>query len=95
MLLDAEPLIRRFPQEERLYRLRCVEGWSMAVPWSGFALKALVEYAKKNGIVFTYMGQRSTPPAFLTASVSRPRQASTASIALIAEPRITGALSPS
>jgi sulfoxide reductase catalytic subunit YedY len=34
------------PLEERLYRHRCVETWSMAVPWSGFALKSLVEMAK-------------------------------------------------
>jgi sulfoxide reductase catalytic subunit YedY len=34
------------PKEERLYRLRCVEAWSMAIPWSGFPMKALVELAK-------------------------------------------------
>ena len=34
------------PLEERLYRHRCVEAWSMAVPWTGFPLKALVDYAK-------------------------------------------------
>jgi len=34
------------PLEERLYRHRCVEAWSMAVPWSGFPLKALVEFAR-------------------------------------------------
>ena len=44
--VDAEELIRKMPVEERLYRHRCVEAWSMAVPWSGFALSALVDYAK-------------------------------------------------
>lgn len=32
-----------FPQEERIYRLRCVEGWSMVIPWVGFPLAALLE----------------------------------------------------
>jgi methionine sulfoxide reductase catalytic subunit len=44
--LDAEDLIRRMPIEERLYRLRCVEAWAMAVPWTGFQLSALVDFAR-------------------------------------------------
>lgn len=46
MELDAEDLIRKLPIEERLYRHRCVEAWSMTVPWSGFALKELVKLAE-------------------------------------------------
>jgi sulfoxide reductase catalytic subunit YedY len=46
MTLDADALIRRMPLEERLYRHRCVEAWSMAVPWSGFPLKALTDLAR-------------------------------------------------
>jgi len=38
-----EDLLSMFPQEERIYRLRCVEGWSMVIPWSGFPLKKLLE----------------------------------------------------
>lgn len=49
MELDAEDLIRRMPLEERLYRLRCVEAWSMAVPWTGFPLKALIDMARPLG----------------------------------------------
>ena len=45
-VLDAEDLIRRMPLEERVYRLRCVEAWSIAVPWTGFPLRALVELAR-------------------------------------------------
>ncbi|MEM8894836.1 MAG: protein-methionine-sulfoxide reductase catalytic subunit MsrP [Bacteroidota bacterium] len=41
---DLEDLIKRFGQEERLYRFRCVERWSMAVPWTGFPLSQLVKY---------------------------------------------------
>jgi methionine sulfoxide reductase catalytic subunit len=41
-----DDLIRRMPLEERLYRHRSVEAWSMTVPWTGFPLAALVELAK-------------------------------------------------
>jgi sulfoxide reductase catalytic subunit YedY len=46
MTLDLATLIRQFGIEERLYRFRCVEAWSMTVPWSGFPLRKLVELAK-------------------------------------------------
>ncbi|HEV1999498.1 MAG TPA: protein-methionine-sulfoxide reductase catalytic subunit MsrP [Xanthobacteraceae bacterium] len=44
--VDIDALIRAMPIEERLYRHRCVEAWSMAVPWTGFPMAKLVEYAK-------------------------------------------------
>jgi sulfoxide reductase catalytic subunit YedY len=44
-----DDLLAKMPLEERLYRHRCVEAWSMAVPWSGFPLKALVAMAKPLG----------------------------------------------
>jgi sulfoxide reductase catalytic subunit YedY len=44
--VDIDTLIRKMPLEERVYRHRCVEAWSMVVPWSGFAMKALVDFAK-------------------------------------------------
>lgn len=44
--LDADDLIRRMPLEERVYRHRCVEAWAMTVPWSGFPMKALVDFAR-------------------------------------------------
>ncbi|MCA0406119.1 MAG: protein-methionine-sulfoxide reductase catalytic subunit MsrP [Proteobacteria bacterium] len=37
------------PREERIYRFRCVEAWSMVVPWSGFPLRALLDFAKPLG----------------------------------------------
>ena len=43
LTLDYDGISRRFPLEERLYRLRCVEAWSMAVPWTGFPMKALID----------------------------------------------------
>ncbi len=44
--IGVDDLLAKMPLEERLYRHRCVEAWSMAVPWSGFALKALVDFAQ-------------------------------------------------
>ncbi len=41
-----DDLIRMMPLEERLYRLRCVEAWAMAIPWSGFSMRALVDFAR-------------------------------------------------
>jgi len=46
MTLAIDDLLKSVELEERLYRHRCVEAWSMAVPWTGFPLKALVEMAK-------------------------------------------------
>ncbi len=47
--IEIDDLLKRMQLEERLYRHRCVEAWSMAVPWSGFPLKSLVEFARPLG----------------------------------------------
>ncbi|WP_420394664.1 protein-methionine-sulfoxide reductase catalytic subunit MsrP [Acuticoccus sp.] len=44
--LDIDTLIRRMSLQERVYRLRCVEAWSMVVPWTGFPLADLVALAR-------------------------------------------------
>jgi sulfoxide reductase catalytic subunit YedY len=44
--IGIDDLLAKMPLEERVYRHRCVEAWSMAVPYSGFPMKALVELAK-------------------------------------------------
>jgi methionine sulfoxide reductase catalytic subunit len=44
--IDLDELIRKMPLGERLYRHRCVEAWSMAIPWSGFPLAKLVDMAR-------------------------------------------------
>lgn len=41
-VFDIEDILRLFPSEERIYRLRCVEGWSMVIPWLGFQLSKLL-----------------------------------------------------
>ncbi len=42
LTLDIDALIKRFPLEERVYRMRCVEAWSMVIPWVGFPLGDLL-----------------------------------------------------
>lgn len=42
-IFDVDDLLKTMPMEERLYRLRCVEAWAMAVPWTGFPLKSLLK----------------------------------------------------
>jgi sulfoxide reductase catalytic subunit YedY len=44
--LDMDDVIKKFALEERIYRFRCVEGWSMVVPWVGFELSKLIKLAK-------------------------------------------------
>ena len=40
--LSADEILSSYPSEERIYRLRCVEGWSMVIPWMGFSLSKLL-----------------------------------------------------
>jgi len=47
--IGIDDLIRKIGIEERLYRMRCVEAWSMTIPWSGFPMAKLVELAKPLG----------------------------------------------
>jgi len=49
MTVDIDDLLRRVGLEERLYRHRCVEAWSMAVPWTGFPMSKLVDLARPLG----------------------------------------------
>lgn len=44
--IGIDDLLRKMPLEERLYRMRCVEAWSMTIPWSGFQMSHLVALAK-------------------------------------------------
>ena len=47
--IGIDELIRKMTLEERTYRHRCVEGWSMAIAWTGFPLARLVDFAKPLG----------------------------------------------
>src|SRR5256714_8092474 len=45
-VFDIDQLLKISPLEERIYRMRCVEGWSMVIPWVGFPLSALIKLAE-------------------------------------------------
>jgi methionine sulfoxide reductase catalytic subunit len=47
--LDIDAIMKLAPLEERIYRHRCVEGWSMVIPWVGFPLSALIKQAEPLG----------------------------------------------
>ncbi len=44
-----DDLLKLSPQEERIYRLRCVEGWSMVIPWVGYSLAELIKQVEPTG----------------------------------------------
>ncbi|HZF79916.1 MAG TPA: protein-methionine-sulfoxide reductase catalytic subunit MsrP [Rubrivivax sp.] len=46
---DIDGLLKLAPMEERVYRLRCVEGWSMVVPWVGYSLSELIKRVEPTG----------------------------------------------
>jgi sulfoxide reductase catalytic subunit YedY len=46
---DIDTLLKLAPLEERVYRMRCVEGWSMVIPWVGFPLSELIRRAEPTG----------------------------------------------
>ena len=48
-IFDLDQLLKLAPMEERIYRLRCVEGWSMVIPWMGYSLSELIKRVEPNG----------------------------------------------
>jgi sulfoxide reductase catalytic subunit YedY len=49
MEFDVQDLIAKMPLEERIYRFRCVEAWSMVVPWTGFMLSEMLKQVEPLG----------------------------------------------
>ncbi len=47
--LDIDVLLKLAPMEERIYRMRCVEGWSMVIPWDGYSLSKLLSKVEPLG----------------------------------------------
>nr|WP_295083339.1 protein-methionine-sulfoxide reductase catalytic subunit MsrP [uncultured Roseateles sp.] len=47
-VFDLDALLKLSPMEERIYRLRCVEGWSMVIPWVGYSLAELIKKVEPN-----------------------------------------------
>ncbi|CAM3410693.1 protein-methionine-sulfoxide reductase catalytic subunit MsrP [Paracidovorax anthurii] len=61
-----EDLLKLSPQEERIYRLRCVEGWSMVIPWVGYSLAELIKRVEPQGsakyVEFVTLADKKTMP---------------------------------
>ena len=66
LTLDIDSLMKLAPLEERVYRLRCVEGWSMVIPWVGFSLSELIKKVEPTGnakyVEFTTLADRKQMP---------------------------------
>ena len=48
-VFDIDDLLKLAPLEERVYRMRCVEGWSMVIPWVGYSLSELIKQVEPTG----------------------------------------------
>jgi len=67
-VMDIDAILKVAPLEERIYRLRCVEAWSMVVPWIGFPLSALIKQfeltSKAKYVAFeTFFDRKQMPEA--------------------------------
>jgi sulfoxide reductase catalytic subunit YedY len=63
---DVDELIKIMPLEERVYRFRCVEAWSMTVPWTGFPVKALIDHVQPTSKakylrMLTFLNKKQAP----------------------------------
>lgn len=63
---DLDALLKLAPMEERIYRLRCVEGWSMVIPWQGYSLAELIKRVEPQGsakyVEFVTLADRQQMP---------------------------------
>ena len=75
-LYDIEDLMRFAPMEERLYRLRCVEGWSMVIPWIGYSLGDLIRKleptSKAKYVEFVSLADKSQMPGLRSGVLDWP-----------------------
>ena len=73
---DLDELLRLAPMEERVYRLRCVEGWSMVIPWVGYSLSELIRRLEPTGdakfVEFTTLADPKQMPALNSRVLSWP-----------------------
>lgn len=74
--MALEDLMKLAPMEERIYRLRCVEGWSMVIPWVGYSLSALIRRVEPLGsarfVEFTTLADPATMPGVRSAVLDWP-----------------------
>ena len=75
-VFDIDDLLKMAPLEERVYRHRCVEGWSMVMPWIGFPLAELIRQAQPNGnaryVQFITLADPSQMPGLSTRILDWP-----------------------
>ena len=66
MTLGIDDLLKLAPVEERIYRMRCVEGWSMVIPWVGYSLSELIKRVEPTGnakfVQFVTLADKSQMP---------------------------------
>ena len=66
MTFDIDALLKLAPMEQRVYRLRCVEGWSMVIPWDGYSLSSLLSKVEPLGsakyVEFVSLSDRKQMP---------------------------------
>jgi len=76
MVFDLDSLRKLSPMEERIYRLRCVEGWSMVIPWVGYSLAELIKKveptSKAKFVEFTTLADKSQMPGLRNGSLDWP-----------------------
>ena len=73
---DLDALLKLAPLEERVYRLRCVEGWSMVIPWVGYSLSELIKKVEPTGnakyVQFVTMADKAQMPGLSQAVLDWP-----------------------
>ena len=73
---DIDTLLKLAPMEERIYRLRCVEGWSMVIPWVGFSLAELIKRVEPTGnakfVQFVTLADRAQMPGIRSSVLDWP-----------------------
>ena len=76
MTLDIDALLKLAPMEERIYRMRCVEGWSMVIPWDGYALSKLLNKVEPMGsakyVEFISLADRKQMPGVKSSILDWP-----------------------
>ena len=74
--LDIDALLKLAPMEERIYRMRCVEGWSMVIPWDGYSLSKLINQVQPLGsakyVEFISLADRKQMPGLKSQIIEWP-----------------------
>jgi len=73
---DLDALLKLSPMEDRIYRLRCVEGWSMVVPWVGYSLSELIKRVEPTGnakyVQFVTLADKAQMPGLRSSVLDWP-----------------------